>query len=881
MLYYFTVLLMMVVVPPQTHDITSLGPWGPYSKIYSGTSHITDVRSGVSVDFTLVPGFYRRTANVPNELFENENGCYPWKFSPELNSWTYRHEIEWKDRVYVDATYHVVDDHRVLLEMHCVNNTEMVQDLLLHDMVSIRHAEEYPAVRTDAPIIKGTAYSSYEPAVIKHNYSLVYDGWLRGEKRDPASLTGSVLETAGDAGDAVVYDLPEGCPGTVTMRLKAGEDETIAVSVNGKEMVVKGTGKYELVNVETGGKGTLELKTLGKGRLTVDALLILENAAVEPAPLRFKPELTEGDGWLTVKYEDDPMWYGIAWNYPLSEVNQYINGELDVFLRRMVHRHNQNVFEGDGRGHFTSVFHRPVTVAPMSDTTLFNLLVCGDKALVDREVSAFGNSEAALTASVERVAGEEPRLLPGAEKYAFGHQIIQANLLNNIVYPVWTQDSYIRHFTPGKNWNSLYTWDSGFIAWAMSEVSPQKAFEIVRAYTADEGSQSAFIHHGTPLPIQFFAYQNLLNKGEASLQAMYPRLKRWFDFMTGNDSASTTRMPSGLLRTWDYFYNSGGWDDYPPQHNLRFNPELYSSVTPVVSSAFYIRAGKIMRMMAERLGLKKDVKYFDTVISSISDAVQKYSWDGEAGYFSYVTHDSSGQADGIFRWKDGKTNFNMGLDGVSPLVAGICTQAQKDSLLLRIFSEDHLWCNAGISTVDCSAPYFTIDGYWNGCVWMPHQYVLWKTMLDLGRADLAEKIAYRALDVWENETESSYRSFEHFMIESARGKGWHNFSGLSVPVINWFASYFRSGSVTAGFDVMFSGTAGGMSAACDSFESEITFDKDSDGQTKIIILCMNPNYEYVVSQDGRPVEMESPRPGLLYVKAVAGLRKSRINVCVK
>ena len=24
-------------------------------------------------------------------------------------------------------------------------------------------------------------------------------------------------------------------------------------------------------------------------------------------------------------------------------------------------------------------------------------------------------------------------------------------------------------------------------------------------------------------------------------------------------------MKSSLLKTWDYFYNSGGWDDYPPQ----------------------------------------------------------------------------------------------------------------------------------------------------------------------------------------------------------------------------------------------------------------------------------------------------------------------------
>mgnify|MGYP001452931855 CR=1 FL=1 len=58
---------------------------------------------------------------------------------------------------------------------------------------------------------------------------------------------------------------------------------------------------------------------------------------------------------------------------------------------------------------------------------------------------------------------------------------------------------------------------------------------------------------------------------------------------------------SGLLRTWDYFYNSGGWDDYPPQHARGGN----KLVTPVVTSAYYLRAAKILRLAAKELGLKR------------------------------------------------------------------------------------------------------------------------------------------------------------------------------------------------------------------------------------------------------------------------------------
>ena len=46
----------------------------------------------------------------------------------------------------------------------------------------------------------------------------------------------------------------------------------------------------------------------------------------------------------------------------------------------------------------------------------------------------------------------------------------------------------------------------------------------------------------------------------------YPRLRQFYRFIAGRLGSSTTRQHQDhLLATWDYFYNSGGWDDYPPQ----------------------------------------------------------------------------------------------------------------------------------------------------------------------------------------------------------------------------------------------------------------------------------------------------------------------------
>ena len=82
-----------------------------------------------------------------------------------------------------------------------------------------------------------------------------------------------------------------------------------------------------------------------------------------------------------------------------------------------------------------------------------------------------------------------------------------------------------------------------------------------------------------------------------------------------------------------------------------------------------------------------------------------------------------------------------------------------------------MWSNAGISAVDMSASYYFDDGYWNGNVWMSHQWFIWKTMLDNGEADFAFDIAKLALDMWKEETDFTYNTYECFGIAQGAAVG--------------------------------------------------------------------------------------------------------------
>ena len=107
-----------------------------------------------------------------------------------------------------------------------------------------------------------------------------------------------------------------------------------------------------------------------------------------------------------------------------------------------------------------------------------------------------------------------------------------------------------------------------------------------------------------------------------------------------------------------------------------------------------------------------------------------------------------------------------------------------------------MWTPIGISVVDREASYYRPDGYWNGSVWMPHQWFVFLGMLEQGYAEYAVKIAETALNLWKKETDASYHCYEHFMVQSGRGAGWHNFSGLSAPVVLWYHGCFVEGTVT-------------------------------------------------------------------------------------
>jgi hypothetical protein len=915
-----------------SHDLR-LPAWGPYTKRYMGFSHLPEPDSGVRFDVSVFPGLYRRGIQLPNVNWESN--YHPWEAAPDLAYVRHRHQLIWKDQVYADIDFCRLAPDRlpgesVLVRAHCVNATDADQTLVLHWLASLHDPNEggrdspplQPAHVTLPPggvWVDGLSYEALSLGHEAHRANLSYDGLTRGEVRASGFVGGFGLGQGFGLhdGDAATYrvTLPSMMLEPVlVLRYRLPPRTRMKVQLPGlygsRTLLLRGTGKVATREVRLprvlSHEVIFTLVPLDHGLpLEIDGFALVPAAAVralhfEPVIRDVEPRLLPAprEDALMLHYSDLETVYGLAWGSESAghalpfQVRQFFTRDLDATFQLHVHDHVRNVFFGSGAGEpgagvYTNVFQRPIFLPPHSSQILTGLLCAGPAAEVREALASFDPADPAWNAThraarARAVSPAAPAAVPEAgARYEFSQARMAATLLTNVVYPVRTRGTWIRHYTPGRWWDSLYTWDSGFIGLGLAELDFDRALDNLNAYLTEPGTEdAAFIHHGSPVPTQFYAFRALWDlslahaESEAQqtfLRYLYPRLRQYHRFLAGWLGSSTTRtLQSGLIRTWDYFYNSGGWDDYPPQLHVH-RQGLQRTVTPVVSTAQVIRTAKILRSVAHVLDEPAD-EYEDD-IAKLSAALQAWAWDEEAGYFSYVVHDKDGAPVGVLRHESG-TNFNMGMDGAAPLIAGVCTPEQEARLVAALMSPDRMWSRWGLSTVDQSAPYYRDDGYWNGAVWMPHQWFFWKALLDLGRAEEAHQIAVTALEVWQAEVARSYNCFEHFIVQTGRGAGWHHFGGLSTPVLAWYGAYFRPGRLTVGLDMWITS----LQVAAD--HTELTAQLRHEGaahHAPVVIATLAPG-EYEVIWNGAPGDTLARYPGCLEVHLPQGTPGGTLQV---
>jgi len=790
------------------HDL-DLPAWGPYSKRYAGCSHIPDLAGGCRLDVSVFPSWDQGRIEVPNIAWDS--GYAPWQAAADGSYHAFRHQMLARDELIADVAYAEPGDGgsgrvvRIRLE----NRTGRGHSLCAHLVLGCQYPSPRPTGHTAPQVAKSLhlilpgggiwcdARDSLTHTALPDlgRERLVADGWAWHEQLEDGCVGGGFRWFA--AGEGATWRLAStvSADARLWIRIRVPQGRA-TVQLDGREVEIDGSA-WRWLSLSWSGCEEINLAHRSGERCEVDALAL---SAVPPqlAEQSWQPVPAIATGpradSLVLRYPDLATTYGVCWN-DRSFIRQWHSESLDEPMRRGAHNHTSPVMHGPGQGHWLTIRIGPFHIAPGATVETFACIVEGTDAVVRDRLATLDLAQLPAWHSVAESRAWHPR---SADERGRAAQLMGATLCTNVVYPVYTRRGYVRHHTPGKAWDSLYTWDSGFIALGLMELDPARAAGCLAQYLMPEGDEAcAWLHHGTPLPVQVHAARELWNRtrDRTLLGRLYPGLRQMHRFLAGRHPGSKTLRQSGLLSTWQHFYNSGGWDDYPSQVQVH-QQGLTATVAPMVNTCQAIACARILRELAGLLGID-DAAEYDADIASFGAAVQASAWDEAEGWFGYVVHDAAGRATGLLRHASG-ANANRGLDGCYPLVAGICDAAQERRLLSHLADPRELWTRLGFSTVDQSAPNYRDDGYWNGAVWLPHCWFFWKALLDLGAGDLAWRLVSQALDSWSAEFAAAERTWEKMIIATARGAGWHHFGGLSSPLLCWYEALHRPGRLTGG-----------------------------------------------------------------------------------
>lgn len=886
--------------------------WGPYSKKYFGISKIADHKSekGVRFDFIVLPAVVNTDAKAPNTTIPA--GVHPWEAKSDYSFYSYRHDMEWKDVIYSDISFTKLTDDSVLVRTEIFNNSEIMQNCL----VNYFSAVQYPSVFSAKPVLprkceykNAINYKSYDYNTKRPWDEQTMDAMHKGEFFDDRFCERQGLgdrdnnryilpeysKLGEEQGDQITYsfDLKE-CYSNALLAVRyrtTGKSDS-SFSLNGKTVIFPQSDDMNIEFFELGklksGVFNLILISIGGG-IEFDFFAVIES--VDRNSLKvitekndFMPQIETADcdiGKKTIlKYA------GINESFTLKTFNSETRfrtiptGCLEDVPTPRISQPDQSfdnmleTFSGEFKDkHSDEGFYH--------NTLVHTIYIEPGKSHVEYAVISGSSTEYKTPEEYEKIyinaknSVEKLDLSKAGQKYEFSNRLLRAAMFQNTVYPLYHHGEYVIHHTPGKRWDSFYTWDSGFIGLDMVMFAPEIADYILDLYLSDKNNKDyAFLLHGSPVPVHLYQYYEMLQRpqGLEGLESYYDRAKMFYDFLAGKINGSTTaKFKSGMTTTFDYFYNCSGMDDLPPQAET-YKRKLQLKTAPCISSSQVIRTAKLLSVIALHIGRQDDVAEYNADIERISNGLQKYAWDEASGYFSYVVHDDNGNPKEQLKSENGE-NMNKTMDGIYPLIAGITTDEQTEKILAHIKSEDEMMSKVGISAVNMKAGYYATNGYWNGNVWFSHQWFVWKTMLDLGENDFAFKIAQTALEAWKREVEYSYYTFEMLSITTGRGGWFHNFGGLSAPVNLWTAAYYKPGTFNLGFDSFCEKNE--FNADKTAFYAEVAHYNKKES---VMLVVMNDENEYTVSINGEAAEFNKRLSGMFEIKLPSDCKKAKISI---
>ncbi|MDE6723396.1 MAG: hypothetical protein K2J55_04290, partial [Eubacterium sp.] len=699
-------------------------------------SRIVDSQSetGARFDFIVHPTIWNSSVPVPNVTIPSS--YHLWHCNGDYSYYSYRYELLWKDMIYADVSFTKMGDETYLMKCNFVNNTDLKQNCVLNAFSAL----EYPSVKycdvslpENCVFINALDYDTYTYAVSRPWDNQNTDGMKKGQFADYRFSGGFGLGDRCENYHVPVLNLkPFGCEkgDKVTYSAKAEDFKNPALTVryrtvaggdaefmlNGEKIVLPESEELNMAVFPYDSFESIVLESLGTAGVELDFLAITEMDEKDEISISLQsrgviPKVETEDAGLgkriSLTYPETGETYYVLTHNERTRQRTLDSGCLEDALSNRLsngdHTYDKlrETFSGSFKnkksddGFFHNTLIKSIYIEPNSEHTEYMIISKEKPCPLD-----FAEYES-IVKTAEKGEGSA-EFNEAGKKYDLSTEILKTTLLTNVVYPLYKHGENVVHFTPGKRWDSFYTWDSGIIGVGVLEYSKEKSQYILETYLAEEDNKDyAFLLHGSLVPTQFAQYGELLKKCEdrKPLFALYDKMLRYYKYIAGITEGSTTgKFGNNLLTTYDYWYSCSGMDDYPAQVYM-IDKKMMHKICPCISTSHIILAAKIMKMTAAAMGKTEDAEFFSNEIERCTRALNDLCWDEEAGYYSYTVYDGNKNVTGFLRNENGE-NMNKGMDGIYPLIAGAAEGNRKDILLSHIKNPNDMLSESGISAVD-------------------------------------------------------------------------------------------------------------------------------------------------------------------------------------
>jgi hypothetical protein len=180
-----------------------------------------------------------------------------------------------------------------------------------------------------------------------------------------------------------------------------------------------------------------------------------------------------------------------------------------------------------------------------------------------------------------------------------------------------------------------------------------------------------------------------------------------------------------------------------------------------------VKEAKSLSEMAKILGLEHESYQWIADAERRSKLINEFMWYEATGFYFHITKNTHS-----FSFKDENDLKRKEMIAFLALWAGIADSLQAEKLLEHFRNPNEFYRRFGMPSLSADDSYYNPIGYWNGPVWIPWQYLIFRGLLDYGYYFDAADLTKRILDNIVFQLKDNHWFWEFFSADDYHA-GWN------------------------------------------------------------------------------------------------------------